>query len=117
MSERPQREWRFYLEDMMRCAERVQAYVAGLSAEEFRTSGLNYDATIRNLELIGEAANRTPDDIRAANPGIPWRDIIATRNMLIHGYFGIDDELLWNIVNDNIPPLLIQLRALKDRYA
>lgn len=115
MSERPAREWRFYLDDMIMCAERVMAYTSGLDLSQFQTSGLNYDATVRNLELIGEAATRIPDDIRLAHSEIAWRDIIATRNMLIHGYFGIDNDILWNIVSENIPVLLVQLRTLKER--
>ena len=76
-------------------------------------SGITYDATLRNLELIGEAATHIPDIIRAAHPEIPWRMIIATRNRLIHGYLGIDDDTLWSIIRDDVPELLPLLQALK----
>ena len=76
-------------------------------------SGLNYDATVRNLELIGEAATRVPQPVRDTAPEIPWRLIIATRNRLIHGYLGIDNDTLWSIVHDDIPALLPELRKLK----
>ena len=76
-------------------------------------SGLNYDAILRNLELIGEAATHIPEPVRKANPQIPWRLIIATRNRLIHGYLGIDNDTLWSIVHSDIPALLPQLVALK----
>jgi uncharacterized protein with HEPN domain len=74
---------------------------------------LNYDATLRNLELIGEAATHIPDKIRKENATIPWRMIIATRNRLIHAYLGIDNDTLWSIIRDDIPDLLDQLKNLK----
>lgn len=113
MSEPVAREWRFYLDDMISFAEKVTVYTEGLNQEQFIASGLNYDATVRNLELIGEAATHIPDDIRQANSRIPWRLIIATRNRLIHGYLGVDNDTLWSIIQVNIPELLQELRKLK----
>jgi uncharacterized protein with HEPN domain len=92
MSDSAQREWRFYLDDMIGFAEKVIAYTQGLDQDGFVSSGLNYDATGRNLELIGEAATHIPDEIHQTNPQIPWRLIIASRNRLIHGYLGIDND-------------------------
>ncbi|BBE11054.1 hypothetical protein HH1059_12540 [Halorhodospira halochloris] len=77
-------------------------------------SSLTYDATLCNLELIGEAATHISDEVRDEHPEIPWRMIIATRNRLIHGYLGIDDDTLWSIIQDDVPRLLPQLKALKD---
>jgi uncharacterized protein with HEPN domain len=113
MSDAPAREWRFYLDDMIGSAEKVMLYTDGLDQERFVASGLNYDATIRNLELIGEAATNIPDEVRAQHPQIPWRLVIATRNRLIHGYLGIDNDTLWSIIQQNIPELLEQLQRLK----
>lgn len=113
MSDSAQREWRFYLDDMIGFAEKVVAYTDRLDQAGFIASGLNYDAAIRNLELIGEAATHVPDAIRAANPQIPWRLIIATRNRLIHGYLGIDNDTLWSIIRGDIPAVLPHIRALK----
>jgi uncharacterized protein with HEPN domain len=84
MSEPVAREWRFYIDDMIGFAERVIAYTAGMNQEDFVANGLVYDATIRNLELIGEASTRVPENVRMAYPEIPWRQIVATRNRLIH---------------------------------
>lgn len=67
MSDSAKREWRFYLDDMIGFAEKVISYTDGFDQTGFVANGLNYDATIRNLELIGEAATRIPDDIRSAN--------------------------------------------------
>ncbi|HEY6896812.1 MAG TPA: DUF86 domain-containing protein [Rhodocyclaceae bacterium] len=113
MSDVPQREWRFYIDDMISCAEKALLYCEGLDQQRFVASSLNYDATVRNLELIGEAATHVPEEIRQAHPEIPWRLIIATRNRLIHGYLGIDNDTLWSIIQDDTPALLAQLQALK----
>ncbi|HEX5393142.1 MAG TPA: DUF86 domain-containing protein [Rhodocyclaceae bacterium] len=107
------RAWLFYLDDMIGFAEKVLLYTDGLTQDAFVASGLNYDATVRNLELIGEAATHIPEEVRQAHSGIPWRLIVATRNRLIHGYLGIDNDTLWSIVQDDTPYLLRQLIALK----
>jgi uncharacterized protein with HEPN domain len=117
MSDSLQREWRFYLDDMISFAEKVIAYTNGLDQATFVGSSLNYDATLRNLELIGEAAAHVPDAVRATNTQIPWRLVIATRNRLIHGYLGIDNDTLWSIIRSDIPGLLPSLRALKVKSA
>jgi len=115
MSDAPdtKREWRFYLEDMMGFAEKCLAYTDGLDQKQFVGSGITYDATLRNLELIGEAATRVPEDIRVANPDVPWRMIIATRNRLIHGYLGIDDDTIWSIIQDELPGLIQKLKQIR----
>jgi uncharacterized protein with HEPN domain len=117
MSESPEREWRFYLDDMIAFAEKVLAYTGGLDQPSFVASGLNYDATLRNLELIGEAATHVPDAVRHAHSEIPWRQVVATRNRLIHGYLGIDNDTLWSIIQDDVPDLLVQLKQLREQYA
>lgn len=71
MSEPPERAWRFYIDDMIGFAERVVAYTDGLDQARFTGSNLHYDVTVRNLELIGEAATRVPAQVRAAHPEIP----------------------------------------------
>ena len=115
MSDASQREWRFYLDDMLNFAGKVLAYTEGLDQAGFLANSLTYDATLRNLELIGEAATHIPEAVRDAHPEIPWRMIIATRNRLIHGYLGIDDDIIWSIIRDDIPDLLPLLRALKNK--
>ena len=115
MSEISERRWQLYLDDMITCAERVIAYTSSLDQAGFIASQLHFDATVRNLELIGEAATHIPDSVRHAHPDIPWRMVIATRNRLIHGYLGIDNDLLWSIIQRDIPVLLPQLRELRSQ--
>jgi len=113
MFETNPREWRFYVTDMIKFAENVISYTNGFDQTRFENSGITYDATIRNLELIGEAATHIPQHIREEYPGIMWRMIIATRNQLIHGYLGIDNDTLWSIIQADVPELLIQLQKIR----
>jgi uncharacterized protein with HEPN domain len=107
------REWHFYVTDMIEFTEKVIAYTQGFEQSRFVESRLNYDATLRNLELIGEAATHIPENIRADFPKIAWRQIIATRNRLIHGYLGIDNDTLWSIIETDIPVLLFELEMMQ----
>ncbi|MCI5211561.1 MAG: DUF86 domain-containing protein [Candidatus Electrothrix sp. ATG2] len=115
MSDASGREWRFYIDDMIDFSQKVLVYTDGLDLESFVESGLNYDATLRNIELIGEAATHIPAEIRADHPEVPWRMIIATRNRVIHGYLGIDNDILWSIICDEIPVLLSLLKSIKEK--
>lgn len=117
MSDSARREWRFYIGDMIEFSEKVLSYTADLDQAGFVSSGLIYDATLRNLELIGEAATHVPEPVRRAHSQIPWRQIIATRNRLIHGYLGMDNDTLWSIIRDDLPVLLRHLKALKKTYS
>jgi uncharacterized protein with HEPN domain len=84
---------------MIGFCERILAFTQGTDRTEFPADAMRYDATVRNIELVGEAATHVPESVRLNHPEIPWRMIIATtRNQLIHGYLGIDDDVLWSIV-------------------
>jgi uncharacterized protein with HEPN domain len=111
------REWRFYVDDMIAFAERVLEYTVGMDQSAFIANRLVFDATVRNLELIGEAATHVPDAVRRAHPQVPWRMIIATRNRLFHAYLGIDNDTLWSIVISDVPALLPVLRAVRGHAA
>ncbi len=113
MFEETERAWRFYLGDMIEFAQKVLTYSEGLEQDDFVENELVYDAILRNLELIGEAATHIPDAVRSVYAHIPWRMLIATRNRLIHGYLGLDDDTLWSIVRDDVPELLSMLRAIQ----
>ena len=116
MSDAVEREWRFFVDDMISFARQVLEYTRGISQAGFVSNRLVYDATLRNLELIGEAATHVPDEVREAHQEIPWRMVIATRNRLIHGYLGIDDDTLWSIIQDDVPVLLPLLESLRDKW-
>ena len=106
------REWRFYIQDMIDFGEKVLSYTEGMDRDAFIADGLTYDATLRNLELIGEAATHIPSEVREAYPEIPWRAIVGARNRLAHAYLGIRDDVIWTIIQDAVPKLLPALRKL-----
>ena len=106
------RAWRFYVRDMIGFCERVRSYTAGHDQASFVADSLRYDATIRNLELIGEAATHVPQSVRDKFPDVPWRAIVGLRNRLIHGYEGIDNDIIWTLVQDAVPKLPPALRDL-----
>jgi len=108
----PERDPTLYLRDMVEFCDRVIAYTAGFDVSALLADRMRYDATLRNLELIGEAATRVPVELRERAPEMPWRLVIGTRNRLAHGYLGIEPETVWLIATDGVPRLRDQLRAL-----
>jgi uncharacterized protein with HEPN domain len=99
---------------MIGFSSNVLEFTDGMSLESFVDNRIVYDATLRNLELIGEAATHVPENIRNKHPAIPWRMIVATRNQLTHAYLGIDNDTLWSIIQDDVPELLPLLLELLD---
>ena len=102
------RDWRLYVQDMVDFSEKALSYTNGLNRDAFVSDERTYDATLRNIELIGEAATHVPNQVREANPHIPWRVIIGTRNRVAHGYLGLDDDVIWSIIQGDIPELLAE---------
>lgn len=96
------------LEDMIESCERILQYTSGLNTLD---ESMVRDAVARNLEIIGEASNRLSDDFKVQHPEVSWNEIRGFRNRLIHEYFGIDFELVWVIVKNEIPGLLDQLKS------
>ena len=103
---------RLHIQDMIDYCEKILTYTKGLEHEAFSADTLVYDAILRNLVLIGEAANHIPDDIRDAHPEIYWRRFIATRHRLAHGYPGIDVDVIWDVIRTDVPNQLPELRNL-----
>ena len=106
------RPWRSSVRDMIGFSESALAYAEGLGRAEFLSSQLNYDATLWNITLIGEAASNVPITVTGAHSEIPWREIVGTRHHLIHGYFRINQDVVWDIVDIHLPTLIPQLHVL-----
>lgn len=106
------REWRFYIQDMIKFGEKALSYTEGLDQDAFVADSLIYDATLHNLTLIGEAATHISEAIREQHPEVPWRAIVGTRNRIMHAYLGIDDDVIWDIIQDAVPSLLPALRRI-----
>ncbi len=106
------RDPRLFLQDILDSVAKVQCYTIGLSQEAFEANGMAYDAVIRNLEVIGEAAKQIPQDLRESVPDIPWRMICGFRDHLAHAYFGLDNDTVWEVVTTELPALAHAVRQL-----
>lgn len=83
----------------------VQEYVADISEDDFRSSKEKQDAVVREIEIIGEAVRNLPEELKKSNPEVPWNLISSMRNFLIHEYFSVDLDLVWNTATFEIPRL------------
>ncbi len=108
------RDWTMYLDDMIACCRRVIEYTCGADRESFFSGGMAYDATLRNLEVLGEAAKKVPEDVRRAHPDVQWRKIAGLRDVLAHDYFGLEEETLWDVVANKVPALLPALEKIRE---
>ena len=106
------RDYKVQLEDMLEAARRIEEYVGSMTEKEFYSDTKTFDAVIRNLEVIGEAAKNIPREIKGRNLGIEWKKIAGLRDVLIHEYFGIDEEIVWDVVKNKIPDLIESLKKL-----
>lgn len=97
---------------MIEAAESAAQFIAGRSRSELDTDRMLLFAVVRAIEVVGEAASKLSEEFRAAHPSIPWRAIIGMRNRLIHAYFDIDTETVWETTTQELPPILNQLREL-----
>jgi len=111
----PEREWRFRIQDILDAIRSVQEYTADMTYQEFIADRKTVDAVVRNFIIIGEAATRVPDEIINENETIPWSEMRAMRNFVIHEYFGVSDKILWDTAKHDLSPLPALLQDLIDR--
>ena len=111
-NDRESRNWRLYIGDMIEFSEAVLSYTAGMDQTGFVADRRTYYATLHSLQLVGEAATHVPAEVRDTHSEVRWREIMGTRNRIVHAYLGIDDDVVWDIIRTDIPKLLAQLRDL-----
>ncbi len=100
------------LADVREAIERILEYTHELTFDQYVQSRLVQDAVLRNLQVIGEAAKKISDDVKACHPEVPWRRMAGLRDRVVHDYFGVDDQVVWSVVRQDLPPLVDRLTAI-----
>lgn len=97
------REYIDYVQDILDAINKIEEFIFGMTFEQFNRDEKTVFATIRAFEVIGEATNKLPSEIRSRYPDISWQDITGMRNKLIHEYFGVDTEVVWKTIKEDLP--------------
>ena len=100
---------KFFLTHILESINEIENYLRGFSKEKFLKDSKTQNAVVRNLEIVGEATRNLPAEFKRKYPDIPWRKISGTRDKLIHQYFDVDLEIVWNTVNEDLPKLEMNL--------
>ena len=109
MSERTDIE---YLADTKEAVIRINTYTQDLIFEQFIDDKKTQDAVVRNLEIIGEAAKNISGELKSRSPQIPWKDLAGVRGKLIHHYFGVNFDIVWNIAKKELPDVLSRIEEI-----
>lgn len=107
------RDWRLFLKDISECSGRVLDYAGSMTREEFFADLKTVDAVMRNLAIIGEAAKKIPADVRRKHPDVAWKKMAGLRDIVVHDYFGIDEDIIWDVVSARIPELKRQIDEIQ----
>ena len=100
-----ERQWRLFLEDILVCIGKIEKYTEDMNFDEFGKDSKTVDAVVRNLGVIGEATGNIPDEVKKKYQKVYWKGMIGLRNRIVHEYFGVDLEIVWRIVKQEIPGL------------
>jgi len=101
-----------FLEDILEACRRIAHYIAGLTYDDFLGDEKTQDAVVRNLEIIGEATKSLPTELRKSHPSVPWREMARMRDRLIHHYFGVNVDIVWEIASNDLPGVVPQIEAI-----
>ena len=106
------RDYRLYLDDIQASTAKILQYTRGVNFDSFVNDAKTFDAVVLNLQIIGEAAKNIPDSVKAKYPQVDWRRIAGLRDIIAHGYFGLNEGLLWDIVQNRVPQLAEQTKVI-----
>ncbi|WKZ69262.1 MAG: DUF86 domain-containing protein [Melioribacteraceae bacterium] len=106
------KDWKILVNDILFAINKIENYTNELSYEDFIVNDLVKDAVVRNIEIIGEASNRIPDDVKAQIDKIPWKKLRGIRNRIVHDYFGVDQDIIWQIISKELSDLKVNLNQL-----
>jgi len=105
---------RIFIEHILESIERIGEHIKGITKNQFGNSIKTQDAVIRRIEVIGEAVKNIPDGVKKKHPDVPWKKIAGMRDILIHEYFGVDLELTWKVVKEDIVDLKKKILKVKE---
>lgn len=103
---------KLYLDDILTSIERIEEYTKNLSHKDFEDDQKTVDAVVRNLEIIGEAARNIPENFAEKHNSLPWSEMVSMRNKVIHEYSGVDVDILWKTIQEDLPKLKEQVKEL-----
>ncbi len=106
------REYLFFLKDILDAIEKIEEFVGNMGFDEFTKDDKTVSAVIRKLEIIGEATKYLPAELRRKYPDLPWSSMAKLRDRLIHGYFVVDYEIIWNVIKKELPLLKPKLEKI-----
>jgi uncharacterized protein with HEPN domain len=109
------REFSDYLKDILDAIEKVQQFVEGMDFDKFSHDPKTVFAVVRALEIIGEASKKIPETTKRQNPDLPWRALAGIRDKLIHEYFGMNLQVVWNTIKEDIPKLKPGITAMLEK--
>ena len=105
------------IEDILEAIAKIREYTTGMNLEHFVSSGMAADAVVRNFEIIGEAANRLPEAFTEQHQEVEWHKIIGLRHRIVHHYFGVDLDIIWAIIQQDLPALEAQVTIIHNRQS
>src|SRR5690349_19288731 len=109
----PRREPRLLIEDMLAAMRKIDRYTSEMDQDMFRKDEKTVDAVVRNLEVLGEAARHLPENFVARHPDVPWRQVTGLRNRIVHDYFGLDLDIVWQAIRHDLPRLKARLEKVE----
>ena len=109
------RNYEDYLQDIHEAIDKIEMFVQGMDYESFAKDDKTIFAVIRGLEIIGEATKKIPERVREQNPGVPWREMAGMRDKLIHDYIGVDTEVVWKTIKEDLRAVKLEISKLLEK--
>ena len=110
------RDWLLYLDDLIDSAEKMQRFLKGRAFEGFASDEMLFDAVLFNLEVIGEAVKKLPEEAKAAVPEADWSGPARMRDLIAHHYFAVDPQIVWEAATQHVPRMLAHAKQLRERF-
>lgn len=104
-----------FLRDIREAIKRIEGYIEEMDYEEFLQDIKTQDAVVRNIEVIGEATKNISNELKGKYPQVPWKELAGVRDKLIHHYFGVNYDIVWTIVKEELPEIIFQIEEIFDK--